>query len=222
MLELERYFCVGCNFNKPKRYMYSVFRNIGICKDCEESIRLTKDMTFETKEFIDIVIAPFLYGGVISETVRAFKFSGQKLYGTFLTALALQYLGNKYLLNDCDVIIPVPLHKYRLEERGYNQSEIIADRLAKALDKDVDTNALFRIRDTLHQSSLTGYRRIENVKGAFIADEGAVSGKRILLVDDIYTMGETANECARMLIGAGAKSVVVFALCKATEKSSSL
>lgn len=221
MLELERYFCVGCNFNKPKRYMYSVFRNIGICKDCEESIRLTKDMTFETKEFINLVIAPFLYVGVISETVRAFKFSGQKLYGTFLTALALQYLENQYLLNDCDVIIPVPLHKNRLSERGYNQSEIIADVLAKSLNKDVDIDTLFRIRDTLHQSSLTGYRRIENVKNAFIANGNAVSGKRILLVDDIYTMGETANECARMLIGAGAKSVVVFALCKATEKSSS-
>jgi len=222
MLGLERYFCVGCNFNKPKRYMGSVLGDIGICNDCAESIHLTKDMTFEGKEFIDVVIAPFLYDGVISESIRAFKFSGQKSYGVFLTALALQYLKNKDILNECDLIIPVPLHKKRLDERGYNQAEIIADRLAKSLNKDVDKGTLFRIRDTLHQSSLTGYRRIDNVKGAFAAKEGAVYEKKIILVDDIYTMGETANECARMLIDAGAKSVVVFALCKATEKSSRL
>ena len=179
MLELERYFCVGCNFNKPKRYMNTVLGNLGICTDCAEDIHLTKDMTFEGKEFINVVIAPFLYDGVISEAIRAFKFSGQRLYGIFLTALALQYLKNKDLLNGCDIIIPVPLHKNRLAERGFNQAEIIADRLAKTLNKEVNTGTLFRIRDTLHQSSLTGYRRIENVKGAFIADGSEICGKRI-------------------------------------------
>lgn len=221
MMSEERYFCVGCNFSKPKRYMNTVLGNLGLCRDCAESIHLTKDMTFEGKEFIDVVIAPFLYDGVISETVRAFKFSDQRLYGVFLTALALEHLKNKDLLNDCDVIIPVPLHKNRFDERGFNQAEVIADKLAKSLDKEVDTNTLFRIRDTLHQSSLTGYKRIENVKNAFIAAEGTICGKKIILVDDIYTMGETANECARILKRAGAKSVVVFALCRATEKSSS-
>jgi ComF family protein len=201
--------------------MNTILANLGLCKDCAESIRLTKDMTFEGKEFIDVVIAPFLYGGVISESVRAFKFSSQKSYGVFLTALALEYLENKSILADCDMIIPVPLHKNRLRERGYNQSDIIADRLSKMLNIEVNKDTLFRIRDTLHQSSLKGYRRIENVKDAFITAGDAVCGKKILLADDIYTMGETANECARMLKGAGAKSVVVFALCKATEKSSS-
>lgn len=220
MLELERYFCVGCNFNKSKRYMSTVLGNLGLCADCAESVRFTKDMTFDGKEFIDMVIAPFLYEGAISEAVRAFKFSGQRLYGVFLTALSLAYLKNKDLLSGCDLIIPVPLHKNRYDERGYNQAEIIAERLSKSLNKNVDTNTLFRIRDTLHQSSLTGYKRIENVKNAFIAKEGRIHGKKILLVDDIYTMGETTNECARMLMKAGAGKVVVFALCKATEKSS--
>ena len=220
MLEFERYFCVGCGLHKPKRQMDSIFGDIAICRECAEDIRTTKDMTFDGLEFIDIVIAPFLYDGVISEIIREFKFSGQRHYGTFLTALALERLQNRDIINDCDVIIPVPLHENRLNERGFNQSEIIANRIGKTLCKEVDAKTLIRVRDTRHQSSLKGLERIKNVKNAFEVQNDTVSGKKILLVDDIYTMGETANECAKALKNAGAKSVVVFALCRRIGKSS--
>ena len=220
MFGFEKYFCIGCGFNKQRSSMVMLFGDIGLCRECSQTIHSTKDMTFCGREYVDIVIAPFLYDGIISEAVREFKYSGQRLYGTFLTALALEYLKKKELLSDCDIIIPVPLHKNRFEERGYNQSEIIADRLAKVLKKQVNTSSLFRIRDTVHQSSLTGYDRIKNVKDAFLAQGNSVCGKKVLLVDDIYTMGETANQCARALKNVGAEKVTVFALCKAIEKSS--
>lgn len=219
MLGLDKYFCIGCGFNKSKNSMGMIFGEIGLCRECSQNIHKTKDMTFEGREYVDIVIAPFLYDGIISDTVRAFKFSGQKLYGTFLTALALGYLKNIDLLNGYDVIIPVPLHKNRLNERGYNQSEIIADRLAKVLEKEVNIASLVRIRDTKHQSALSGYDRIQNVRDAFSVTDNSVCGKKIILVDDIYTMGETANECAKALIKGGAEKVLVFALCKATTSS---
>ena len=89
MIGFEGYFCIGCGFNKSKNSMSMLLRDIGLCKDCSKNIYTTKDMTFEGRKYVDIAIAPFLYDGVVSEAVREFKYSGQRFYGTFLTALAL-------------------------------------------------------------------------------------------------------------------------------------
>ena len=216
----ESFYCASCGISKLDSYMDRTFDKIGICKCCAKNIHTTKEKTFDGKEFIDIVISPFLYDDTMRDAIRNFKFSGQRLFGDFLTTLALETIEDKSYFDDCDIIIPVPLHTNRLNERGFNQSEIISNALSKALQKEVVTDALFRIRDTLHQSSLKGLARIENVKGAFTAFPSAVSGKKIILVDDIYTMGETANECAKMLKSAGAEKVVVFTVCKTISKSS--
>ena len=220
MSVLESFYCMGCDFSKPSILMDTTFKKIGICKSCAKKVHTTKEMTFDGKEFIDIVVAPFIYDDVIRDAIRKFKFSGQRLFGEVLTELAVTKLADKDYLDDCDLIIPVPLHKNRLHERGFNQSEIIADTLGKAIDKEVLSDALFRIRDTLHQSSLKGLARVENVKDAFVAASGAVSGRNIILVDDVYTAGETANECAKTLKAAGAEKVVVFTICKTIDKSS--
>lgn len=216
----ESFYCIGCDMSKFAGFMAKTYGNIGVCKSCAKNIHTTKEKTFDGKEYIDIVISPFLYDDTMRDAVRKFKFLGQRYFGEFLTVLALEYLGNESCFDDYDLIIPVPLHTNRLNERGFNQSEIIADTLGNAIKKEVCKDALFRIRDTLHQSSLKGLARIENVKDAFTAFPSAVSGKKIILVDDIYTMGETANECARTLKSAGAEKVAVFALCKTISKGS--
>lgn len=216
----DSFYCIGCDISKWAMFMDRTGENIGICKSCAQRIHTTKEKTFEGKEFIDLVVSPFLYDCVMRDAVRKFKFSGQQLFGEFLTELALDTLEDKSCFDDSDIIIPVPLHMNRLNERGFNQSEIIAKTLGKAIGREVVTDAIFRIRDTLHQSSLKGLARIENVRDAFTAFPSAVSGKKIILVDDIYTMGETTNECAKTLKSAGAEKVVVFALCKTISKSS--
>ena len=217
----ERYYCIGCGHSKAKNFMKWISDEIGICRSCFEDITTTNDMTFDAKEFIDIVISPFLYDGVISEIVRAFKFNGQIRYGDFLTALAFEYIKDSNLLSEYDLIIPVPLHKNRFDDRTYNQSDIIAKRLGKLINKDVSCDVLIRIRDTKHQSSLKGADRVKNVKDAFLVPNIDLKGKRIILVDDIYTMGETANECAKALRLAGAEKVAVFTLCKRMIKNKS-
>lgn len=217
----DRFYCVGCGFSKIKPYMYAILDEIGICRECFEDFHTTKDLTFEGKEFIDIAISPFLYDGIVSEIVRAFKFSGQVRYGDLLTELAFFRLKDTELLDNYDLIVPVPLHKNRLDERGYNQSDIIAKRLGKLINTEVDYSSLIRIRDTLHQSSLRGIDRIKNVKGAFTCKNKDLTDKKIILVDDIYTMGETANECAKELKIAGAKKVALFTLCKTVIKQKS-
>lgn len=217
----ERYYCVGCGQSKAKPFMKWILNEIGICRECSQDIKMTGDMTFESKEFIDIVISPFLYDGIVKEIVCAFKFSGQRRYGDFLTALAFEYIKDNNALNEYDIIVPVPLHKNRFDERTFNQSDIISKRLGKLMNKEVNYSALVRIRDTLHQSSLKGADRVNNVKDAFLVSESGLEGKKIILVDDIYTMGETANECAKALRLAGAEKVAVFTLCKRIAKQKS-
>ena len=98
------------------------------------------------------------------------------------------------------VVVPVPLHKARLRERGFNQSLLLARALASRLKLDLDYRALKRRRATRPQTELSGNEREENVKGAFtIVDPKGIKGKEILLIDDVYTTGATVSECARVL-----------------------
>lgn len=222
MIDLERYYCIGCGLSKRRVFMEKIIDKTGICNECAEEISRTKDMTFEGKEFTDIVISPFLYVGVVAEIVRNFKFGGQKHYGSFLTEMSFDYFKDTALFDGYDLIVPVPLHENRLKERGFNQSDIIAEKLRKMIDTKVNFTALKRIRDTLHQSSLKGSDRIKNVKDAFLAEDESLAGKKIILADDIYTMGETTNECAKALRAAGAQKVAVFTLCKTLIKKKHL
>lgn len=214
----ERYYCIECEICKLKNKMHDVYGEIGFCNDCYETIKTTKDMTFDGKEYIEMVIAPFIYEGAILSAVKSFKFYGQTLYGEFLTKLVLDKIKDKNLLQDIDIIVPVPLHKKRFNERGFNQAEVIAEVISKETNIEFSKDSLIRTRDTLHQSRLRGIDRINNVKGAFLAYSDKISGKNVLLVDDIYTMGETADACGKELIDAGANKVIVLTICKTMMK----
>ena len=107
-----------------------------------------------------------------------------------------------------DIIIPVPLHESRLKERGFNQSEVLAEALSLELDAPMKARHLKRIRATALQSRLNKEQRMNNVRGAFnLLWAKKLYGKRVLLVDDIMTTGSTLNECARLLRNAGVKRV---------------
>jgi ComF family protein len=115
-----------------------------------------------------------------------------------------------------DRIVPVPLHVARLCARGYNQSLVLAREVAAFLDVPVDTDAIARARDTRPQVGLRGHDRRENVQGAFRAGPGSgLRGAEVLLVDDVFTTGSTAAECARVLRGAGVRAVDVLTLARA-------
>ncbi|MBF7095925.1 ComF family protein [Alkalibacter mobilis] len=122
-------------------------------------------------------------------------------------------------IEDKDLIIPVPLSKAGLNERGYNQSELLALGLTSQWNVSeaaniVHSNNLIKIKETAHQRDLNRRERLKNVVGAFkITDPEKIRGQNILLVDDVMTTGSTLNECSNVLMGAGAKNVdiLVFA-----------
>jgi ComF family protein len=113
-------------------------------------------------------------------------------------------------------IVPVPLHRKRLRERGFNQAVILARQLSKRFDIPLDFTSLRREIFTQPQVGLGREARSANVHGAFAARHPErIAGRRILLVDDVYTTGSTLEECTRVLIRAQAEAVVVLTLARA-------
>jgi len=111
-----------------------------------------------------------------------------------------------------DLIVPVPLHRGRLRQRGYNQSLELARHLGAAWRISIAPEWLVRNRETPRQTSLSRQERSGNVRGAFAWTGPPLGDKRVVLIDDVYTSGATANECARVLKKSGAGAVEVLTL----------
>jgi len=114
-----------------------------------------------------------------------------------------------------DTIIPIPLGKRRLKERGYNQVAMVANPLSIQLDFDYHPAALMRARETRSQVGLSASERQENVRDAFFADQKKISERRILLMDDVSTTGATLSSAAEALYAAGAREVYALTVARA-------
>lgn len=159
------------------------------------------------------VHAAGLYGGPLATAIQRLKFGDRsdlaRPLGELLRRLALERA------LEADVLVPVPLHPRRLAARGYNQSALLARRLAKTLDAQVDTASLVRRADGRAQLALSRSERQANLVGAFaVTDPRALFGRRVALVDDVVTTGATAAACADALLAAGASRVTVVALAR--------
>ncbi len=124
------------------------------------------------------------------------------------------------LVETCDVIVPVPLHRSRLFSRRYNQAAEIARLLARLMRRRYRPDALVRARDTGTQGGKSSRGRRVNVKGAFAVPPGRrkqIEGKRVLLIDDVFTTGATVEACAKALLAAGATAVDVAVIARVRE-----
>lgn len=151
----------------------------------------------------------------LRQVVQKFKYGRKVSLGKPLGRL-LAY-GCRQFLNECqpDLILPVPLHPKRLRWRGFNQSVLLARQVSRAADVPLDLFTLCRSKETPPQTQLTEEERRRNVRAAFsVKTRDAIAGKRILLVDDVYTSGATVNECSRVLKKSGAKAVYVLTLAR--------
>lgn len=192
---------------------------VGVCVNCyNEYMKMRVDDYYEVKDSVRRLFAPFAYEGDIRRALHELKFCGCRAYAKPIAELVADALPQYYLYSDYDMIVPVPLHPNRFEERGYNQAELIGQTLSERLDVPLCDDVLFRIKDTKRQMTLSRALRHANVKDAFFASAPNVYGKRILLTDDIYTAGATVRECAKELIAKGAEEVSAIVVCANFQK----
>lgn len=119
------------------------------------------------------------------------------------------------LLAEAEVVVPVPLHRWRLFARRYNQAALLGARIAKARGLAFAPDALARVRRTVPQGTFDRRARAKNVRDAFaVARPKVIAGKAVVLIDDVLTTGATVGECTRVLLAAGARSVDVLTLAR--------
>jgi ComF family protein len=150
--------------------------------------------------------------------ILAFKY-GDRLHAIHTFAPWMIRAGQE-LIDQSDIIIPVPLHNKRLRERRFNQSALLAQEIAKRSGKAYLPDLLQRTRHTIPQQGLNYKERGKNVHGAFGVNKDhlqTLKGKAILLIDDVFTSGATLNECARVMKKAGAAAVNVLTVARVTK-----
>ena len=188
-----------------------------LCKKCENKIKEYEINIIKKpkNKYFEELISIFKYEGIIREKIIQYKFENKAYINNTFTKIILKNEKICGLLKKYDIIIPVPIHKKRKAQRGYNQTQLIASKISRCLNIKFCNNVLVKNKDIIAQSKLNKKERIQNIKGAFrILNSEEIKGKNILLLDDIYTTGSTANECSKILKKAGAKKLGVLTIAK--------
>jgi competence protein ComFC len=154
-----------------------------------------------------------VYEGPIRHAIHALKYRRNVALGDALAPSLAGYV--RELGWQADLVVPVPSGRQRMKVRGYNQVALLAKPLAGILGWRYLPQALQRVRETRSQVGLSAQERRENISGAFRGDLDRVSGKAILLMDDIATTGSTLAECSNALVKAGAKYIYALTLARA-------
>ena len=176
-----------------------------VCGDCQES-----------QPVFRAARAAMIYEGRCRDLIHAYKYRHKTYLRRPLALLAADSLRDFVATCAPELMVPVPLHVRRLRERGFNQAVLLGEIWAREWNLPLDRGAMRRIRWTEPQINLTAAQRRDNVKDAFdVRDANAVKGRRVLLVDDVYTTGSTVKECAVALKAAGAREVAVVTVARA-------
>lgn len=199
-----------------------------MCSKCK--IDLQKIANFQVESYItesgfcrknfEEHIYFFQYDGLIRDQIIDFKFNEEsykyKMLAEFITKNIILNDKNAFqIIKNYDIIIPVPISKKRLKERGYNQSELIAKQIAKATEMQFKVDCLYKNKNIIAQSKLSKEQREENIKGVYeIKNKEKLHGKKVLLFDDIYTTGSTANECCKIIKEANPNKIGVLTIAK--------
>jgi len=182
--------------------------NHRVCLNCQD-----------TKLDFDQAWGVFLFNDTMQRLLHIFKYGHKTSLRHFLSDGILSFLRDYQLdLQDCDLIVPIPLHPARLRERGYNQSTLIAEILSAELNIPIDHKNLLRIRHTPNQARLSQKERWTNIQAAFkIKPHNNFRRKNILLVDDLFTTGATVSQAAKTLKAAGAAKITVLTIAIAAK-----
>ncbi len=175
-----------------------------LCGDC-----LKSSWAFDKARSI------FSYEKIIARLIHELKYSGKTTGLETIGWLSRQTA----IIDDFDnpdFIIPVPLHIKRLRQRGFNQAQVLAKSIFPDDKKKIRTDLLIRQTDTQSQTGLSGKQRRKNLKNAFIVkNPSEITGRNILILDDVFTTGSTVNECAKALKIAECKRIEILTICRA-------
>mgnify|MGYP001855205068 CR=1 FL=1 len=214
-----------------------------LCKKCQKVLeaeaKFQIDQVDNQEYFFENHLYIFKYEGIIRKLILNYKFNEKSfLYKTFVNFLIKNEKFFK-ILKSYDTIIPIPISSKRMNERGYNQSELIANELVKQITEisskhdilsefltdqkdniqklkcECVTDCLIKAKNIIEQSKLNKEQRQKNIQGVYILKNNEkLINKKILLIDDIYTTGSTANECCKVLQKAKPKKIDVFTIAK--------
>ena len=190
-----------------------------LCKKCEKILLKEakfgiEESTDESRNFYEHLYI-FKYEGIIRKIILDYKFHEKAyLYKTIANFL----LKNEKLfekIKSYDTIVAVPISSKRMKNRGYNQSLIIAKDIAKNTGLVLVNNCLIKTKNVTAQSTLNKAQRIQNIKNAYeLKNKKLLENKKILLIDDIFTTGSTANECCKTLKQANIQKIGVLTIAK--------
>ena len=199
---IKRPYCETCG--RPLDPLAALPDVIPSCSECSEGVLFRKARSVT------------IYNSPAGTAFRLLKYHGKTIMAKPLADLMIEAMPIFFGMEDYDLIVPVPLHKKRRRERGYNQVELLGERLSSATGIPMEIHNFVKTVHTPPQVGLTAAERQRNVRGHFdVVDTSNLTGKRILLIDDVLTTGATVGESARMLLRKGkAKYVDVFTLLR--------
>ncbi|MBP3359894.1 MAG: ComF family protein [Clostridia bacterium] len=208
--------CLACGETYKKDRFAVLGGAKGICSECQLRLPFVPvGQAFPERNNSLYSLSVFYYVPPVRELIIDYKFNGCRAYGgifaKYMTDIARLLFYEDYGFN---MLAPVPLSEERLMERGYNQAEILSSFMAEELGIAHSTRLIRKVKNTKRQSELTTLERSENLRGAFSADAGLAKGRSIILVDDVYTTGNTLRECASVLLEAGAEKVAAVTLAR--------
>lgn len=186
----EEYICTKCLCDIPKTNLHLQQDNL-------------IEQRFWGKVPVEKATAFFFFGkgSRYQHLLHLLKYKGYSEIGTVLGQYAAAHLLENGTFQNIDVIVPVPLHPKKLRKRGYNQSEYIARGLSKVLNKPYDTAHLYRARENATQTKKSVFERYQNTLGIFAVHQPEdLTGKHILVVDDVLTTGSTLENCLNELL----------------------
>lgn len=228
-------YCFICGAAIPLENEYQ------LCSSCMEKLRfdqyvidkeaLFREFKIDAKSSLKTAISCSYYGMYEKKLIGNLKFSGKTYYArTIAKIMADRVLSDEEVVGnyiDIDYIVPVPLNEGKLNKRGFNQCGLIANffriEMPDIFEFTVENDLLIRNVDTKPMKDITGYERYINLENVFSVNpvkKKKLQGKKILLIDDVYTSGSTAEHCAAVLLGAGAKEVHFYSYSYVFRKQS--
>ena len=210
----KRYLCEGC-FKNIK------LKSPPLCIKCGKSVSGDKESKSLCAECLNrnyhfaAAWQCCEYEGLIKELIHKFKYNGKLLLKGVLGEILCGFAKSRIDYKRVDAIVAVPMHRANFVKRGFNQAAILSEILSKSLDIPFLDKCLSKIKNTKQQVSLNRNERSLNIRDAFCVKKGAdIKGKRLLLVDDVFTTGATVDECSKVLNAQGAKAVWVLVLAR--------